>query len=90
MNKIISPLKSGMKGTSVADLQDALQLFLDRSAILANDASGRQQLSLQLKRDRAAGIYSDTTAKLVSTFQTVGDRWGQTRLIEASSENRPG
>ena len=37
MNKITSLLNSGMQGSAVADLQDALQLFLDRRALLAND-----------------------------------------------------
>jgi hypothetical protein len=37
MNQITFPLKHRMQGAAVADLQDALQLVLDRGVILATD-----------------------------------------------------
>ena len=36
MNKLISPLTRQMQGPQVGDLQDALQLCLDRDVLLAN------------------------------------------------------
>jgi hypothetical protein len=35
MNKITFPLKLRMKSDAVADLQDALQVFLDQAILLA-------------------------------------------------------
>jgi hypothetical protein len=42
MNKITFPLKPAMQGPTVAGLQDAMQLCLDRAAILASDESARR------------------------------------------------
>ena len=58
-----------MKRPEVADLQDALQVCLDRSAILANDADARQELLRALKPERDIQTYDLTTHKLVSIFQ---------------------
>jgi hypothetical protein len=41
MNKITFPWKLRMRGPEVADLQDALQLLLDRGALLAGDEAAR-------------------------------------------------
>jgi hypothetical protein len=69
MNKIIFPLKLQMRGPAVADLQDALQLCLERSAILANDGGPRVELMAALRRERLEQIYGDATGKLVSIFE---------------------
>ena len=69
MNKIIFPLKLRMKNSAVGDLQDALQLLLDRGVILANDEGTRRELSAVLLRERAAQTYGSGTRKLVSIFQ---------------------
>jgi hypothetical protein len=69
MTKITFPLKLHMQGPAVADLQDALQLCLDRGALLANDNGARTDLSTALKRERVAQMYGDATAKLVTSFQ---------------------
>jgi peptidoglycan hydrolase-like protein with peptidoglycan-binding domain len=69
MQRIIAPLQSGDRGPAVANLQDALQLFLDRGIFLANDAGTRQELSTVLRRERAEQSYQDATRKLVSIFQ---------------------
>jgi hypothetical protein len=70
MNKIIFPLKLRMKRPEVADLQDALQLLLDRSVVLANDERVRRELSAALKPERDRQTYDRTTHELVSIFQT--------------------
>lgn len=72
MNKITFPLKQRMQGATVADLQDALRLLLDRGAILANDEVARRELSEALKRERANQTYGSVTCKLVSIFQEAG------------------
>src|SRR5205809_402290 len=69
MNRIISPLKPAMRGSAVADLQAALQLCLDRKAILANDDGPRQELSAALGNERQAQTYGGATRKLVGIFQ---------------------
>ena len=69
MNKIIFPLKLRMKNSAVGDLQDALQLLLDRGLILANDEGARRELTAVLLRERAAQTYGSGTRKLVSIFQ---------------------
>src|SRR5262245_43029724 len=70
MNKIIFPLKVRMKRPEVADLQDALQLLLDRGVILANDERTRPELSAALKAEREKQTYDRATRDLVSTFQS--------------------
>ena len=69
MNTIIFPLKPQMQGPEVADLQDALLLFLDRSLLLANDEGARQELSAALKPERLGQTCGEATKKLVSLFQ---------------------
>ncbi|MEQ1742475.1 MAG: neuraminidase-like domain-containing protein [Candidatus Nitrotoga sp.] len=69
MNKITFPLKQRKQGAAVADLQDALQLLLDRSVLLVNDEAARRQLSAVLKRERANQTYGAATSQLVSRFQ---------------------
>jgi hypothetical protein len=79
MNSITFPLKQHMQGSTIADLQDALQACLDRSALLANDETTRRDLSAALKRERVASTYGDATTKLVSSFQSE-------RRLQASGE----
>jgi hypothetical protein len=69
MNPITSSLKPRMQGPAVTNLQDALQLCLDRGALLANDGGTRQNLSALLKDERAAQTHGDGTSKLVTIFQ---------------------
>ncbi|MCZ6664635.1 MAG: hypothetical protein O7B81_04965 [Gammaproteobacteria bacterium] len=54
MNPITFPLKLRMKRPEVGDLQDALQLLLDRGVLLATDEATRRELSETLKRERTA------------------------------------
>ncbi|HKZ55346.1 MAG TPA: neuraminidase-like domain-containing protein [Anaerolineales bacterium] len=69
MNKISFPLKLRMKRPQVADLQDALQVLLDRGILLREDGAARRELSAALPRERAEQTYGATTRKLVSAFQ---------------------
>src|SRR5213594_3442516 len=69
MNKITFPLKPGMQGPALADLEDALQLCIDRSVILANDEGARQELSAKLQAERVAQMYGEGTRSVVSVFQ---------------------
>jgi hypothetical protein len=69
MQRIIAPLQLGDRGPTVANLQDALQLFLDRRVLLANNEGGRQELSAGLRPERADQTYGEVTRKLVSIFQ---------------------
>src|SRR6266568_3156445 len=69
MNKITFPLKPRIQGGAVADLQAALQLCLDRKAVLANDDAQRQQLSAALQQERLTQTYGVVTGKLVNIFQ---------------------
>ncbi len=69
MNKIIFPLKRQMRGPQVADLQDALQLLLERGRLFADDEGARRELLQALQRERTEQVYGSTTAKLVVRFQ---------------------
>jgi len=69
MNKIIFPLKLRMKNSNVADLQIALQLFLDRNIILRDDEDAKKELSAELKGEHIKQTYGKITHKLVSIFQ---------------------
>jgi hypothetical protein len=63
MNGITFPLKQRMQSAAVADLQDALQLLLERLLLLANDEAGRTELSMALKPERAGQSYGEATRK---------------------------
>jgi hypothetical protein len=69
MNKITFPLRLRMQGPAVSDLQNALQVLLERSAILANDPAARRELSAALASEHDAKTYGNATGKLVSAFQ---------------------
>lgn len=69
MNKITFPLKTQMKGADVGDLQDAMQLLLNRGIILKDDEAARKELSAALKPERAEQAFGKATQKLVSVFQ---------------------
>jgi hypothetical protein len=68
VNKIAFPLQLGMQGPTVAELQEALQVCMDRGALLAGNPTQRQQFSSLLKPQRAAQCYGETIS-LVATFQ---------------------
>ncbi|ETP66943.1 hypothetical protein G159_19950 [Planococcus glaciei CHR43] len=69
MNKITFPIEPGQQGPQVADLQDALQLFLDRRVILSSDERTRRVLAEELQNEHVDQVYKDVTIKLVSIFQ---------------------
>ena len=79
MNKITFPLKRRMKRPEVGNLQDALQLLLDRGVLLASDEAARRELSQALQRERVEQTYGGATAKLVGRFQ-------EERGLQASGE----
>lgn len=77
--KIAFPLKPRMSGRQVGDLQNLLQLCLDRGVLLASDEGARRELSAALKRERVEQTYSDATRKLIGVFQ-------KERQLQASGE----
>ncbi|MEQ1844079.1 MAG: neuraminidase-like domain-containing protein [Nitrospira sp.] len=62
-------MKPRAQGQTVADLQAALQLLLDRNVVLANDEAARRELSTLLQRERTEQVYAKATQKLVNLFQ---------------------
>lgn len=69
MTKISSPLKQDMQGPEVGDLQDALQLLLDKGIILRGNENDRQERSTALQLERAKEVYGRITRELVRIFQ---------------------
>ena len=69
MNRIIFPLRAGMRGPEVNDLHEALEAFIDRKAIMPNDEAGRRDAAAGLTRDRRTGTYEDGTRRLITIFQ---------------------
>ena len=69
MKEIIFPLKSGMQSDAVANLQDALQLCLEKAAFLVTDDAARKKLVEALKRERTKQSYGEATGELVGLFQ---------------------
>lgn len=69
MKTITFPLKLQMKRPQVSDLQDALQLLLERDTLLSNDDATRRELSETLKNERTEQRYGKATRQLVSHFQ---------------------
>ena len=58
MNKMTFPLKQRIQGSAVSDLQDALQLFLNRSALLRDDETLRLIHPLVLRLLPNAGLFT--------------------------------
>lgn len=74
MNKITFPLEPDMNGPQVRDLQDALQLFLDRNIIIipvgGETPSGwKLTLLAAFNEERIEQIYGSATRQLVEFFQ---------------------
>src|SRR5437899_697673 len=86
MNRIIFPLKPCLQGAPVADLQDALQLCLDRHAVVVTDDGSGRELSAALKRERLEEIYGDATGKLVSMVQR-GRRLNPSGEVDEATAN---
>ena len=79
MNKIIFPLRRRMQRPEVADLQDALQLMLDRGVLLADDEGLGREISAALRNERAQQTFGAATDKLVGRLQ-------KERNLQASGE----
>jgi hypothetical protein len=58
-----------MQGPTVADLQDGLQLLLDRGVLQAEDEGLRRELSAALRNERAEQTFGVATGRLVGQFQ---------------------
>lgn len=71
MNKVIAPLKHGMGGPVVGDLQAALQTFLDRALLVPSDPGRRRELGAEIapERDGPDPLFGDGTRNVVSVFQ---------------------
>lgn len=69
MQLIIATIKSGDSGPIVANLQDALQLLLDRGVLLPDEEVARRKVSAALMQERTDQIFNGVTYKLVGTFQ---------------------
>jgi ABC toxin N-terminal region/Neuraminidase-like domain/Salmonella virulence plasmid 28.1kDa A protein len=69
MNRITFPLAPQVRGADVGNLQAALQLLLDRVAILRDDERLRLALADGLRKERDAALYGDVTERLVGVFQ---------------------
>jgi hypothetical protein len=68
MQSIIFPLQTSDL-PALANLQDALQLFLDQRVIFIDSSPLRQQLTNGLKEERPAKVYKSATQRLVTIFQ---------------------
>lgn len=68
MNKITFPLKQGIQGSRVGDLQDALQLLLDKAIILRENEAANRELSSSLRPERLGQLYGSTTHKMINIF----------------------
>jgi peptidoglycan hydrolase-like protein with peptidoglycan-binding domain len=74
MNKIIFPLSPPLQGSTIADLQAALQVCLQKDGIHTQNASERDGYVVKLLSERHAtspgpGFYGEVTEKLVAMFQ---------------------
>ncbi|MGM8898920.1 MULTISPECIES: hypothetical protein [unclassified Psychrobacter] len=69
MNAISFPLQPQMSGHPTFDLQNVLQLLLERNLMMANDPSNVADLATELKAEQAQQFYGGITAKLVAIFQ---------------------
>ena len=69
MKKITFPLKRGMQGQAVADLQDALLLCLSHDNVLGKDPSAQAlKAALTTERAQQPPTYGPATSQLVGMF----------------------
>jgi hypothetical protein len=68
MQSIIAPLQPGDR-PAIANIQDALQLFLDRRVIFIDSTPLREELTNGLREERALQVYKSATQRLVTIFQ---------------------
>ena len=69
MKTITFPLRLQMKRPQVGDLQDALQLLLERRLLLSNNDATRRELSETLENERTEQRFGKATRQLVGLFQ---------------------
>lgn len=86
MERIVSPLTRNMEGLRVADLQDALQMCIDRGAILADDPNERQRFTSALRHERIRWKYGNITSDLVRVFQQEMDLTDSGEVDESTAE----
>jgi Neuraminidase-like domain/Salmonella virulence plasmid 28.1kDa A protein len=85
MNKITFPLRLQMRGAAVADLQDGLLLLLDKGRFQMS-AKDRRIFEDRLRFERAEGLYSEVTRKLVAVFQEQHRIWNTGEVDEATAK----
>jgi hypothetical protein len=69
MNEITFPLKPRMEGPEVPNLQEALQLLLERGLVLRRDEATRRELPSALQYEQSGQTCGEATRKLVSAFK---------------------
>jgi len=83
MNRIASPLETGMQGANVANLQTALKSFIERGTI----AGSTHAQSTGLGRELAEKRFGDHTARLVLMFQEQHQLEATGRVEEATARS---
>ncbi|MDP9316865.1 MAG: neuraminidase-like domain-containing protein [Chloroflexota bacterium] len=68
MKLVVAPLFPDQQGPDVANLQDALRLFVERARIPISDAE-RLEVMDRLSEERAAAFYGEVTRRLVVLFR---------------------
>jgi ABC toxin-like protein/neuraminidase-like protein len=68
MNRIIFPLNPGMTGAAVADLQECLQLFLEKNVFKLDEAD-RRALQELLRSEQREKVYGSVTHNLILRYQ---------------------
>jgi hypothetical protein len=69
MKAITAPINGNSPREVIANLQGALQICLDRGAILGNDPNARQSLSQAFRPERERQSYGRATVRVLSIFQ---------------------
>ncbi len=69
MKAITAPINRNRVGEVIANLQDALQMCLDRGAILGNEPNARQTLSQTFRPERERKSYGRATTRVLSVFR---------------------
>ena len=85
MDKIVAPINPDSLPAIIGNLQAALQLCLQREAILANNQNERQQASAALAQEQPSQKYGGATSKIVSIFQGEHHVQGTGRIDETTA-----
>ena len=86
MSTVVFPLKLRMTSPAVGDLQDALQLLIDRGLLLKGDDVAKREVAAALKQERVELTFGAVTRRAVAAFQDERHLEGKGEVDEKTAD----